>query len=98
MLIGEYRSGRLVQYEASIVRLLIPSRVAPCRLLRRSGLGRYYWQIALITGLSDILCARPVSSLADEPFAEDDGELGLGLEPLARRPFPFHGSVVENQI
>jgi len=29
------------------------------------------------------------SSLADEPFAEDDGELGLGLEPFARRPFPF---------
>lgn len=29
-------------------------------------------------GLSGILCARPVSSLADEPFAEDDGELGLG--------------------
>ena len=24
------------------------------------------------------------SSLADEPFAEDDGELGLGLEPSAR--------------
>ena len=24
------------------------------------------------------------SSLADEPFAEDDGELGLGLEPFAR--------------
>lgn len=31
-------------------------------------------------GLSGILCARPISSLADEPFAEDDGELGLGLE------------------
>ena len=29
------------------------------------------------------------SSLADEPFAEDDGELGLGLEPFARRSFPF---------
>src|SRR5262245_65273461 len=29
------------------------------------------------------------SSLADEPFAEHDGELGLGLEPFARRPFPF---------
>ena len=25
----------------------------------------------------------------NEPFAEDDGELGLGLEPFARRPFPF---------
>ncbi len=28
------------------------------------------------TGLSGILCLRPVLSLADEPFAEDDGELG----------------------
>jgi hypothetical protein len=44
-------------------------------------------------GLSGILCARPVSSLADEPFAEDDGELGLGLEPFARRSFPILGGV-----
>ncbi|RAZ84739.1 hypothetical protein DPM33_30345 [Mesorhizobium hawassense] len=48
--------------------------------------------------LSGILCARPVSSLADEPFAEHDGELGFGLEPLARRSFPFLGRVVEHQI
>ena len=35
-------------------------------------------------------CARGCfSSLADEPFAEDDGEFGLGLEPFARRSFPF---------
>ena len=38
------------------------------------------------------------SSLADEPFAEDDGELGLGLEPFARRPFPFVSRVVQNQV
>ncbi|MER9390199.1 hypothetical protein, partial [Mesorhizobium sp. M0435] len=31
---------------------------------------------AALAELSGILCARPVSSLADEPFAEDDGELG----------------------
>lgn len=43
-------------------------------------------------GLSGILCARPVSSLADELFAEDDGELGFGLEPLARRSFPILGA------
>lgn len=49
-------------------------------------------------GLSGILCVRPVSSLADEPFAEDDGELGLGLEPFARRAFPFLGGVVQHQI
>lgn len=41
---------------------------------------------------------RPVSSLADEPFAECDGELCLGLDPLARRPFPFLGRVIEHQI
>ena len=52
----------------------------------------------LMSGLSGILCARPVSSLADEPFAEDDGELRLGLEPLARRSFPFLGRVVQDQI
>jgi hypothetical protein len=38
------------------------------------------------------------SSLADEPFAEHDGELGLGLEPFARRPFPFVSRVVQNQV
>ena len=38
------------------------------------------------------------SSLADEPFVEDDGELGLGLEPLARRSFPFVSRVVQNQV
>ena len=36
--------------------------------------------------------------MADEPLPEDDGELGLGLEPFARRPFPFVGRVVQNQI
>jgi hypothetical protein len=48
--------------------------------------------------LSGILCARLISSLSDEPFAEDDGELGLGLEPLPRRPLPFLRRVVENEI
>lgn len=37
-------------------------------------------------GLSGILCVRrPLSSLTDESLAEDSGELGLGLEPFARR-------------
>jgi hypothetical protein len=49
-------------------------------------------------GSSGILCVRLISSLSDEPFAEDDGELGLGLEPLTRRPLPFLGRVVENEI
>lgn len=51
-----------------------------------------------MAGLSGILCARPVLSLADEPVAEDDGELGLCLKPLARRSFPFLGRVVQHQI
>ena len=34
------------------------------------------------------------SSSIEEPFAEDDGELGLSLNPLARRTFPFLGGVV----
>jgi hypothetical protein len=38
------------------------------------------------------------SSLAGEPVAADDGELGLGLEPFARRPFPFVSRVVQNQV
>ena len=38
------------------------------------------------------------SSLADEPFAEDDGELGLGVEPFARWLFPFVSRVVQNQV
>src|SRR6476660_1782953 len=35
------------------------------------------------------------SSLADEPFAEHDGELGLGLEPFARRPFPVRSRMIQ---
>ncbi len=49
-------------------------------------------------GLSGILCVRPVPSLADEPFAEDDGELGPSLEPFARRSFPFVRLAIEDQI
>jgi len=48
-------------------------------------------------GLSDILCLRPVSSLSDEPFAEYDGELGFGLKPFARRPFPFFRRTVQDE-
>ncbi len=41
---------------------------------------------------------RPSPSLSDEPIAEDDGELGPGLEPFAWRPFPLVGLAIENQI
>lgn len=37
-------------------------------------------------------------SLADEALAEDDGELGLGLEPFARRPLPVLGGPVEDEV
>ena len=49
-------------------------------------------------GLSDILCLRPFPSLADEPLAEDDGELGSGLEPFTRWSFPVFRSMVQHQI
>jgi hypothetical protein len=46
-----------------------------------------------------IFCARGrFPSLADEPFAEHDGELGSGLEPFAWRTFPVVRRMVENQI
>jgi hypothetical protein len=35
--------------------------------------------------------------LADEPVGEDDGELGLDLEPFARRPFPFVSRIVKTK-
>ena len=56
--------------------------------LQRQGIG----------GLSEVLCLRPSASLDDEPVAEDDGKLGPGLEPLARRPFPLVGLAIEDQI
>ena len=49
-------------------------------------------------GIVGSFVLRPVSSLSAEPIAEDDGELGPGLEPLARRPFPFVGLAIEDQI
>ena len=50
-------------------------------------------------GDCQIFCARdPLSSLDDEPFAEDHGELGLCFRPLARWPFPFLGRLVEDEV
>ena len=50
-------------------------------------------------GLSGIsVCEAGLSVMrADEALVEDDGELGLGLEPFARRPFPLLGRVVQDQ-
>jgi transposase len=49
-------------------------------------------------GVSGILCARPVaSSRLNEPFVEHDGELGLRLEPLARRHFPLSSGLAQDE-
>ena len=46
-----------------------------------------------------IFCVRGrFSSLADEPLAEHDGELGLGLGPFAGRAFPVLSRAIESQI
>lgn len=43
-------------------------------------------------------CARGrFRSSGLEPVTEEHGELGLGLEPLTRRSFPFLGRVIENK-
>ena len=45
------------------------------------------------------VCARGRSRSAGlEAFAEDDGELGLGFEPLARRPLPILGRPVQHEV
>ena len=49
-------------------------------------------------GLSGVLCARPVCSSRPEPVTEDDCELGFGLKPLARRPLPLFGRVIEDEV
>jgi hypothetical protein len=50
-------------------------------------------------GLSGILCARRVaSSRLNEPFVEHDRELGLCLEPLARRHFPLSCGLAQDEI
>ena len=44
-------------------------------------------------------CARGrFGSSDDEPVAEEDGELCFCLDPLARRPFPFFGRLIEHEI
>ncbi|MER9580359.1 hypothetical protein NKI78_33205, partial [Mesorhizobium sp. M0400] len=59
--------GRKVDYHQSYSHLVVQDSSGKTL---RSGRVKNDWE------LSGILCARPVSSLADEPFAEDDGELG----------------------
>ena len=77
---------------------LHPAGTARRFLNTRTGRSGLIAWLAKFTGLSDILCGRPVSSLADEPLAEDDRELGLGLEPFARRSLPVLGRVVQHQV
>jgi len=39
-----------------------------------------------------------LASLIDEPFTEQDGELGFGHEPFSWRAFPTVGGLVQHQI
>ena len=49
-------------------------------------------------GLSGILCAGPVApSRLNEPIVEHDSELGLCLEPLARRHFPLSSGLAQDE-
>ena len=44
-------------------------------------------------------CARGrLSSLDDEPFAEDHGELGFCFGPFARRSFPLLRRMIEDEV
>ena len=84
-----------MRYPASekleIIRLVEQSHLPVKRTLKKFGIPR-------ATGIVGSFVLRPVSSLSAEPIAEDDGELGPGLEPLARRPFPFVGLAIKDQI
>ena len=74
--------------------------------------GIFFWQWSLGTallavvviaaqawlGVSGILCGRPLSSSDDEPLAEDDGELGLCLRPLAGWTFPLLSGGVKYEV
>ena len=49
-------------------------------------------------GVSGILCAGPVApSRLNEPFVEHDSELGLCLEPLARRHCPLSSGLAQDE-
>jgi len=45
-----------------------------------------------------IFCAGDRLSSDHEPFAEDHGELALGLTPLPWRSFPFVRRVIEYEV
>jgi len=81
-----------------VVRLLsqgLEGFVAEDRQALRAGLATARW---ITVGLSDVLCLRRYPSLIDEPFAEDEGELGFRLEPFAWRSFPLLGRVVQDEM
>ena len=49
-------------------------------------------------GLSGILCGGRFRSADPEPFAEGDGELRPGFDPVPRRPFPVRGRAVQHEV
>ena len=95
---GQLDPTRLVFIDETWAKTNMTRRHGRCRRGERLAAKVPHGRWRTLTGLSGILCARQVSSLADEPFAEDDGELHLSFEPLARRSFPFLGRVVQDQI
>jgi hypothetical protein len=58
--------------------------------------GAWVSRFAGTVGIS--VCEAFLPSCEHEALFEDDGELCLRLEPLTRRPFPFGGGVIEDQI
>ena len=102
--------GRLVKHvqRAQIIRLSA-ERLPVLEIAKRVGVSRpmvWRWQQrfteegieGLLRGLSGILCAGPVApSRLNEPIVEHDSELGLCLEPLARRHFPLSRGLAQDE-
>ncbi len=95
---------RAVDSEGEVLDILVQARrdrAAAVRLMRKLLRKQGFAPEVLVTdrlGDSQIFCARGRLSLPGEPLAEDNGELGPGFEPFARRPFPFLGRVVQDQV
>ena len=68
-----------------------PSRSSPEAAARQRGEPRG-------PGLSGILCGGRFRSADPEPFAEGDGELRPGFDPVPRRPFPVRGRAVQHEV
>jgi len=75
--------------------------MSPPSLDQDSGLGERVEDLAVeqLIGACQEFCARGrLSSLDDEPFAEDHGELGFCFGPFARRSFPLLRRMIEDEV